>query len=155
MLQSARLVKLLATWGGVGLSPVAPGTMGSLAALPFCYLLSFSGGSATWVILALFSALTVGICHRAEKIFNRQDPGCIVIDEVAGQLVALAAIPLTWTTAAAGFLLFRGLDIAKPPPIGWIDRHLPGGAGITADDLAAGLMANLILRAGIFIYGLM
>ncbi|MGB5984467.1 MAG: phosphatidylglycerophosphatase A [Desulfobacterales bacterium] len=146
-----RLVKFLATWGGVGNISRAPGTLGSLAALPLCYLLSLLQGAAAWSVVAIFSVLTVGICHLAEKIFARKDPGCIVIDEVAGQMAALAALPFTGWTVPAGFVLFRILDIAKPPPIGWLDRRLPGGLGITADDLAAGLMANLILRLGLFV----
>lgn len=154
VLKNSRIVKILATWGGVGNSPIAPGTMGSLAALPFCYLLSFLGNGATVAVLIIFSALSVWICHQAQKLFDRKDPGCIVIDEVAGQLVTLAGIPLTGVTALIGFFLFRILDIMKPPPIGWADRQLPGGLGITADDLAAGLIANLMLRMGLFVYGL-
>ena len=122
-----------------------------MAALPLCWLLSLLSGAAAWALVALFAGLCVGICHRAEKIFGQNDPGCIVIDEVAGQMAALAAIPFTAWTVLAGFILFRMLDIAKPPPIGWLDRRLPGGLGITADDLAAGLMANLLLRLGLLV----
>lgn len=77
---------------------------------------------------------------------GRKDPGAIVIDEVVGMAVALLGLPLTPATIIGGFILFRLLDIIKPFPVGWLDRRLSGGTGIVADDVAAGIIANLILR---------
>lgn len=74
------------------------------------------------------------------------DPQEVVIDEVAGFVVAMTWIPLTWQSWVIGFTLFRVLDIFKPPPIGWADRRIPGGVGVVADDLLAGIMANVVLQ---------
>ena len=139
---------LIATGFGVGRIPFAPGTWGSLLALPLHWFaaghLSMSGQAALIVAVALVAIWSAG---GAEKILDRADPGCVVIDEVAGMLVALAFLPATPPWLAAGFLLFRLFDITKPFPVGWLDRHLHGGPGIVIDDLAAGAMAAIILHA--------
>ncbi len=141
-----RAVMFVATGGFVGYFPVAPGTMGSLVGLLFCLVL----GSLprVWALaglipLVLAAVWTAGV---AAKLVGRKDPGCIVIDEIAGMAVALAAVDLSAVTMAAGFLLFRIFDVVKPFPVGWLDRRLSGGWGIVLDDVAAGLMANLALR---------
>jgi phosphatidylglycerophosphatase A len=77
-----------------------------------------------------------------------QDPGCIVIDEIAGILVAGAGLPFTAPFAVIVFVLFRMLDILKPFPVGWLDRHLKGGIGIVMDDVAAGMLVNFAIRLG-------
>ena len=87
----------------------------------------------------------------AEKILDRGDPGVVVIDEIVGVLIALAAVPLHPVAALAGFALFRLFDIAKPFPVGWVDRHLHGGLGIMLDDVAAGLYALLVLHLGLWL----
>lgn len=131
---------LLATWFGSGLLPRAPGTWGSLAALPFAWLIAGLAGPAG---LALAAAAVFGIgCWAAGRYADASDdadPGAVVIDEVAGQWLVLVAAPLSLPAYAAGFLLFRVLDIVKPWPASWADRNLKGGFGIMADDvLAAG-----------------
>jgi phosphatidylglycerophosphatase A len=147
----------VATVGGLGRAPLAPGTVGSLAGLALVWSLQRVGGdwgvaiaavAAVVLILpavAASSALTAGRCER--------DPQIIVIDEVCGMLVAVAGLSLTATTAGLGFLFFRLFDIVKPFPISWIERRLPGGWGIVGDDLAAGVAANLCTRAVLAWFG--
>lgn len=137
----------IATFFGVGRSPVAPGTVGSAAAVVVLALLSVPLGR--WAAPALAVVATgVGIAaaDRVARALRAKDPGCIVIDEVAGQAMALAFLPITPATLIAGFALFRVFDIIKPPPCRRLER-LPGGLGVMADDLAAGVYANLALRA--------
>jgi phosphatidylglycerophosphatase A len=146
-------VMLLATGGYLGKIPVAPGTFGTLAGLPVCYLLAKMGWAPVLACLALLVAVAVAIADAAEKALEKKDPGCIVIDEIAGMAVTLAWLPFTLNTAVAGFVLFRVLDILKPPPVRQLDRGLTGGFGVVMDDVAAGVMANLLLRAGMAWWG--
>lgn len=148
------VARLVAAGGGAGFSPIAPGTAGSLAGLALGAVLlgqsraALAGGvlAATavgfWAILA-----ATGQPWRGTKTGAQDDPGWIVIDEVAGQMLALLAVPrprLLWVIAA--FALFRLFDIAKPGPIGWADRQ-GGAAGIMGDDIFAGAAAALVLLA--------
>jgi phosphatidylglycerophosphatase A len=135
----------LATAGGVGLAPVAPGTWGSaVAALAYLWL-----GGAGWVAqgLAIITVTLVGVhaAGRAEAAWGGKDPGAVVVDEVAGQWLTLFLLPPQWPVVCAGFVLFRLLDITKPPPCRWLERRLPGGWGVMADDLAAGLIGRIVL----------
>ena len=136
---------LLALGFGAGLAPAAPGTAGSLAALPFIVLVAPLGG---WVYAsAVVIAFMAGIrwCGRAAEALGAPDHPAIVWDEMVGMWVALCFIPVSWATLAAGFALFRLFDIAKPWPVSRLER-CPGGAGIMLDDLAAGILANLVLH---------
>jgi phosphatidylglycerophosphatase A len=142
-------VMFLATGGYIGRIPVAPGTFGSLVAIPLVYALSLTGKGAAFAVVALMILASVWIAHLAQKQLNQKDPGCIVIDEIAGMCVALVGIPLSWSTGLAGFFMFRLFDILKPPPVRQLDRHLSGGWGIVLDDVAAGAMANIGLRFGL------
>jgi phosphatidylglycerophosphatase A len=139
-------VLFLATGCFVGHAPFAPGTFGSLAALPLCYLMSgwslAAGGAASF----LFIAAAIRVAHRAEGLLGAKDPGCVVIDEIAGMLVTFVGVPLTPLSALAGFALFRCFDIVKPFPIRLVERKLSGGAGIVMDDVVAGIFANIALR---------
>ncbi len=141
-----RLIILLATGFGTGLIPFAPGTFGSILGLGLHWLVYplttpfYLGAIAATTVIAVFCA------GGAEKIIDRADPGCVVIDEIAGMLVALAFLPPTPTHLITAFVLFRAFDIAKPFPVGWLDRHLHGGPGIVIDDLAAGAMAAILLH---------
>jgi phosphatidylglycerophosphatase A len=141
-----RLVLALATWGGVGLLPVAPGTWGTLAALPLWWLLAHLGpwgyglGTTAILLLALWSA------GPAQGYLGGPDHPAIVIDEVAGLLLTLAEVSPTWPHAAAGFAIFRVLDILKPPPIRWFCAGESGGLEVVIDDVIAGLMGRLILE---------
>ena len=95
--------------------------------------------------------MAIWIAGEAEKMLGKKDPGCIVIDEIAGMAVTLLAIPFTLQNAIAGFLLFRFFDVLKPPPIRTIDKKVHGGVGIVLDDVIAGVFANLVLRTGIWL----
>lgn len=129
-----------------GYIPFAPGTFGTLTALPLCYLLSFSSPVTGAVIIAAVIVLAVCLAGASEKLLGRKDPGCIVIDEIAGMLVTMAGLSFTFFTVAAGFVLFRILDILKPFPIRTLERKIPGGTGIVIDDVVAGIIANITLR---------
>jgi len=139
---------LIATWFGVGLLRGAPGTWGSLAALPCAAAIYFLAGP--WglaVATGLVVLAGVWASQRYAAALARGDPGAVVVDEVAGQWLALLPLPLDPVWYALAFALFRLFDIAKPWPIGWIDRKVAGGAGIMADDLAAGLAAGALAFA--------
>ena len=136
---------LVATGFGTGRLPAAPGTWGSLAALPVAWLLVSAGGAP---LLAAAAAVTSLVGWWASAAYLRTsdsggDPGEVVIDEIAGQWIALLFAPHTLTAYALAFALFRLFDIWKPWPVGWADRNLPGGRGVMADDLLAGVYAAL------------
>jgi phosphatidylglycerophosphatase A len=140
------LIMALATGFYTGYLPKAPGTWGSLVALPLHLLLIQLSPVGYAISLAVFVILAVLISGSAEKIYDYKDPGIIVIDEIAGMLVALIAAPhhpLGWLLA---FVLFRFFDIWKPFPISWVDRRVQGGVGIVLDDLLAGLFALIVIR---------
>jgi phosphatidylglycerophosphatase A len=124
----------------------APGTLGSLAAIPLCWLASLAGKGLGAIFVVAFVVFAVWVCERAEGFWGRKDPGCVVIDEIAGMLVAFYGIPVHLLSLSFGFLLFRALDILKPYPIGLLDRRLRGGVGIVGDDVLAGLMTQVALR---------
>ena len=131
---------------GAGLAPVAPGTFGTLAAIPFFLLLTELG--AVWYAAVLLAAFVagIGLCARAAESLDSHDHPSIVWDEMVGLWVALCFIPFSWGAVILGFVLFRVFDILKPWPIGLIDRRMKGGLGIMLDDVAAGVLANLALR---------
>jgi len=140
------LVMLLAQGMGIGRVPFAPGTLGTLLGLPLVWWLWQADGLTYVGVLAAVILVAVGSASRASAILGKHDDGSIVIDEIAGILLALALVPASFPALIAGFLLFRFFDIAKPPPIGFIDRRGRGGLGIVLDDLAAGFVTNLILQ---------
>lgn len=143
---------LLATWFGCGLLPKMPGTWGSLAALPLGWIIVYFSGSIGLLIAAAavfaIGCWASGVVERASGI---KDAQFIVIDEVAGQWIALAPAPLLPLPYIAGLLLFRFFDIAKPFPIRWIERSFPGGFGVMADDIAAAIYAAIVLAAGEYV----
>jgi phosphatidylglycerophosphatase A len=139
---------VIATWFGCGRSPAAPGTAGSAAAIVIAILLHRYAGFAPWHFPLLAAALffpavwAAGVSAQAADL---KDPGFVVVDEVIGQWIALgAARTLDWKSYAAAFLLFRLFDIWKPPPVRQLEA-LPGGWGINADDVMAGVYAALVL----------
>jgi phosphatidylglycerophosphatase A len=148
-----RIVIFLATGCYAGKLPVAPGTFGSLAALPLCWLLAQLGRPTAVAAAVLFIAAAVWLAGAAERLLQRKDPGSIVIDEIAGMLVTFSGLPFNAFSATAGFVLFRILDIAKPFPIGWVEKRLSGGSGIVMDDLVAGVIANLGCRLLLALWG--
>lgn len=139
---------ILSTWGGSGLLPGAPGTWGSLCTLPFAWFIGLYWGTAGLLVATLIAfaaglwASGVFLTHSTSK-----DPGSIVIDETAGQFLALAFVPVEIWWYAAGFILFRLADILKPWPASWADRSLPGAWGVMADDILAAVYAVLVLYA--------
>jgi phosphatidylglycerophosphatase A len=143
-----RLALTLSTWFGCGCWPWGPGTAGSAGGVLVAWLLVRYLGWAPWMLLGLAALATpVGIwsAGRTAKLKNKEDPQLVVIDEVLGQWIALAAIPhWSWPWALAAFVLFRLFDITKPAPVRQLES-LPGGTGIVADDLGAGVYAAAVL----------
>jgi phosphatidylglycerophosphatase A len=144
-------IVFLATGFYIGNIPFAPGTFGAILGLPLCFLLGLLKLPLALVCTMLFILIAIWISHIAEKRLKKKDPGCIVIDEIAGMAVTLIGLPFNLTTGLSGFIIFRILDISKPYPIRALEKHLPGGLGVVADDVIAGIMANLILRVIIHI----
>lgn len=139
-------VELLAFGLGAGLSPKAPGTVGTLAALPF-YAGLYGLPNAYYVVVVLLLALTgIWICGRTAKNIGTDDPAGIVWDEIVGMLCALIALPADALIVLLAFILFRIFDILKPWPIGWCDEKVHGGLGIMLDDILAGLLSCAILH---------
>jgi phosphatidylglycerophosphatase A len=139
------LAMLVATVGGVGYVPVAPGTAGSLVAVPLLPLLAGLRARAPlagWAAVGAILLLALWAADRADRIFVGHDDGRIVIDEVAGMVVAGVLVPGTWTAAALVLVLFRILDVAKPWPASLIDRRVAFGLGVVGDDLVAGVYAG-------------
>lgn len=141
-----RVILFFATWFFTGIIPSAPGTWGSLAALPFATLAYSFGITLSSISIALILIISIPISGMAAKIMRMEDPSSVVIDEVAGIFVTLFWIPVSWTGVIAGFVLFRIFDILKPFPIGLIDKKVRGGRGIVFDDVVAGIYANVGVR---------
>ncbi|MCP2232298.1 phosphatidylglycerophosphatase A [Erwinia aphidicola] len=139
---------LLATGFGSGLSPWMPGTVGSVAAIPLWYLMSFLPQDLYSLAVLLGICIGVYLCHRTAKDMGVHDHGSIVWDEFIGMWITLMAIPVnSWQWVLAGFVVFRVLDIWKPWPIRWFDRNVHGGMGIMVDDIIAGVISAGILFA--------
>jgi len=145
-----KIANLISTWFGCGRSPFAPGTAGSAAAIAIAIVLHEYAGLAPWHFLILAALLFVpavwaaGVTAAAYKI---EDPGFVVVDEVLGQWISLAgAATLNWKSYLLAFTLFRLFDIWKPPPVRQLEA-LPGGLGINADDMMAGVYAALLMYA--------
>jgi phosphatidylglycerophosphatase A len=141
---------VIATAGGAGWAPVAPGTVASALTALLIWLLSFSQAGLV-AFLVLVTVVGTWAAHEAERVLGTKDPGAIVIDEVAGMALSVLLVPPTLATLAVAFLAFRVFDIVKPFPANAAQR-LPGGIGVMVDDLIAGLYALLVvlgLRAGL------
>lgn len=139
-----RAAMAIATWFGAGNLPGAPGTWGSLAALPCAVVIVLVGGQ--WLLaLAVLIAFVAGVwaSARVAEWHRMRDPGFIVIDEVAGQWLALLPVAFDWRFYPVAFVLFRFADITKPWPANVLERA-PGGVGIMADDIAAGVYAGIL-----------
>ncbi len=139
---------LLATWFGVGLLPFAPGSWGSLAALPLAWLLHMAWGPAA--VAGVGTALFFAGCWASTAVLRRgggDDPSYIVIDEVAAQLLVLSLVPADPLYYAVGFFAFRVFDVLKPWPVGWADRAIKGGFGVMFDDVLAAVYSGAVLIA--------
>lgn len=150
--------RIIATWFGSGLLPKVPGTWGSLAAVPFAYLISVYTGPYAFIFatVALF-LIGIGVSNSVEKSARKKDPGFIVVDEVVGQWITLFPLPFLHkgindesffyfliSIIATAFLAFRIFDIWKPWPIRHLEKSIPGGLGIMLDDVIAGIYALII-----------
>ncbi|WDP88496.1 MAG: phosphatidylglycerophosphatase A [Desulfobacter sp.] len=143
-----KLILFLATGFGLGRIPVAPGTFGTLAGIPLVLAMDgLNGYPGAWgFFMATLILAGVWLAHRAEMILKLKDPGCIVIDEMAGYCVAMSLVPATPVTLVAGFAAFRCFDIIKPVPVRWFEKNFSGGAGVMLDDIMAGVLAALLLK---------
>lgn len=139
-------IHFLALGFGSGLSPKAPGTMGTVAAIPLFLLCSLLPSNFYLIIALLISVVGVWICDIASKDAGVHDHGAIVWDEIAGFFITMIAIPVHLESVLFGFCLFRFFDIVKPWPISWIDRKAKGGFGIMFDDIVAGVLAGAIMQ---------
>ena len=142
--KKGKMIKILATGFGSGLSPVAPGTAGTLVGVLVCVISS----PLPWIFRLAFvlaiAAASVYVSHQAESIFRKKDDPRIVIDEIAGLQVAMLPVTVTGLHLLLAFVLFRIFDIWKPFPVNRL-QNLKGGWGVVADDLGAGVYAGLIL----------
>jgi len=137
---------LFSTGFGVGYSPVAPGTLGTLIAIPVYYFLSNIPSPIYEITLIGFFFLSVWISENAEIFFGKKDDRRIVIDEMMGFFITMLWIPKANHFIVIGFFLFRLFDILKPFPIRRLERGLKGGFGVVLDDVIAGVYANIILH---------
>lgn len=136
----------LATGCYIGNISFAPGTFGSVLGLLLCFFLSKIDFSIAVLLTLIFILSAIWIAGEAEKILGEEDPGCIVIDEIAGIILTLSGLPFNITSMTVGFLIFRALDIWKPYPIRLLENKFSGGIGIVLDDVVAGILSNVILR---------
>jgi phosphatidylglycerophosphatase A len=139
-----KITKLIATLGVIGYLP-APGTMGTVAALPLAYAFSFLNLQFQFAGLIVFCCFSYFVINGALKSFTTSDPSQIILDEVVGCLVTFFGISFSFIHFFTGFVLFRLFDIFKPLGIKQVEK-LPGAWGVLLDDCVAGLFANLILR---------
>lgn len=144
---SPKVIQFFATAGFIGLMPKAPGTFGTLVAVPIAFLLAQLGPNLYLLATALLIVFAIWISELYERALGSHDSKEIVIDEVVGYLVAFTWLPMTWMSLVAAFIVFRIFDILKPYPISVLDRRVKGGLGVVVDDLAAGLLTSLILQA--------
>jgi len=140
-------VHLLAFGFGSGLAPKAPGTFGTLAAIPFYFVIMSWSLPVYCGFLVLAFLLGVYLCDRSAKELGVHDHPGIVWDEMLGYWLVMLAAPAGWIWMAVGFVLFRFFDIFKPWPIGWVDKKVSGGFGIMLDDVLAAVFAWLALQA--------
>lgn len=140
---------LVATGLGTGYLPKAPGTWGSLFAAVAAWPIADAGGSVGLLVAALL-AIVLGLRATGAYIdaTGESDPGAVVVDEIAGQWIVLAACPLDPLWWLAGFVVFRILDVAKPGPVGWADRSVTGAWGVMLDDVLAGLLGAGVILIG-------
>lgn len=139
-------VHFLAFGFGSGLSPKAPGTVGTLAAIPLYYFMSFMTNVQYLIVLSVIVIFGVWLCEQSSKLLGVHDHPGIVWDEFAGLFITMIAVPVSWSTVFAGFILFRLFDITKPWPISWLDKKVAGGLGIMLDDIVAGCFSLVVLH---------
>jgi len=139
-------IHFLAYGFGAGLSPKAPGTAGTLVAIPL-YLLLMCTSLVDYLSLMMLGLVAgVFICGYTAKRMGIEDPKGVVWDEIVGFIITMVGVPLGWAWVISGFLLFRLFDIWKPWPIRWLDRSIKGGVGIMLDDVVAAVFACVLLN---------
>ncbi|MCC5879740.1 MAG: phosphatidylglycerophosphatase A [Idiomarina sp.] len=131
---------------GSGLAPKAPGTFGTLAAIPVVILAACLGTMGFIIATVIVSVVGIYLCGYTAKAMGEHDHPAIVWDEIAGYMVAMIAVPLSWQTLLVAFILFRIFDIIKPWPIRYLDKRVHGGFGIMIDDILAGLASLAIIH---------
>jgi len=139
-------VQFLALGFGSGLAPKAPGTFGTLAAIPVFLLMAQLPVSQYMAVLSVMALFGVHICGYTAKAIGVDDHPAIVWDEIVGFLITMVLVPVSVTTVVVGFLLFRFFDIVKPWPISAVDKKLHSGLGIMLDDIIAGVMAFGVMQ---------
>jgi len=144
-------VHLLAFGLGSGVAPKAPGTFGTLAAVPLYYLLQDMAAVSYLLVLTAMFVMGVWLCDKTSNDLGVHDHGGIVWDEWVGFLLTMWLAPHGWEWVLLGFLLFRVFDIFKPWPIGWLDEKVSGGLGIMLDDVVAGLYALVLLQLTVYL----
>ncbi|MCH8499317.1 MAG: phosphatidylglycerophosphatase A [Marinobacter sp.] len=138
----------LAAFGfGSGAVRTAPGTWGSLAAIPIWGLFFWLPLPLYWLLVTVAFVLGIWLCDKTARDLGVHDHGGIVWDEFVGMWIVLGLMPVSWVGVVLGFVLFRFFDIVKPWPIKWMDTRIPGGTGIMVDDVVAGFMALAALYA--------
>ncbi len=139
-------IQFLAVGFGSGLAPKAPGTFGTLAAIPLFIMLSSLPVTAYIAVVIVLSVLGVYICDKAAKAAGVHDHPAIVWDEFIGYFITMILAPVTWQAIVVGFVLFRIFDIFKPWPISYLDKYVHGGLGIMIDDILAGIFALICMQ---------
>lgn len=149
-LDSKNPLHWLALGFGSGLSPKAPGTFGTLAAIPLWFLIKDLPISLYLTIIVVGYIAGIWICNSATKAIGKPDHGAIVWDEIIGFWITMIFAPSGWVSIIAGFVLFRFFDILKPWPISFFDKKIHGGNGIMLDDVVAGIFALICLQALVY-----
>src|SRR5688572_20384175 len=139
--------KIVASWFGCGRSPIAPGTIGSLGTLPLHVALRSLGPVPYWTVTALVTVVGIWASQRVCETSGEKDPQWVVIDEVAGTLIAMGLVRRrSLAVRLAALLIFRVLDVTKPGPVDRVQHLKPEGLGVMADDLLAGVAAGVMAR---------
>jgi phosphatidylglycerophosphatase A len=140
------MVALLATFFGLGKSPIMPGTVGTLGGVVFTLIVAPLGPYPYMALTLLLCLVSLIVAQLYESKFGVHDASEVVIDEVVGYAIAMTWLPFTWQSFVAAFVLFRVLDILKPFPISYLDLKVQGGVGVVIDDVVAGIITNVVLQ---------
>lgn len=137
---------LIATYFNIGKFPKAPGTVATLATIPLWWALWHAGPIIYMIVTLILFPVGVVAAQAYESQSSEHDSKEIVIDEVVGFLITMTWLPMTWQSVGLGFIIFRFLDIVKPPPIRQLDRRVPGGFGVMLDDVVAGIIGSILMQ---------
>jgi phosphatidylglycerophosphatase A len=142
-----RFLVISATLGGIGKCPFASGSLATLVpGIPAAIILAHTPAPLALLVVVLITVLGIFGAQQTIRELGREDPREVVVDELAGYLVTMLWLPISWVSVGAGFCLFRLFDIWKPWPVRWADTQVKGGLGAMLDDVLAGLMAHVLLR---------